>query len=55
MAMFDAVAAFAYWNRAERWGGSDHPAGAYLDLGQIYDLTDVYLRDIISKDRAGKK
>ncbi|MBO9610517.1 MAG: fibronectin type III domain-containing protein [Paenibacillaceae bacterium] len=26
------------------WGGS-YPASAYIDLGQNYDLTDIYLRD----------
>ncbi|RED56597.1 fibronectin type III domain-containing protein [Cohnella lupini] len=32
------------------WGGSDHPSSAYIDLGQSYDLTDVYLRDVNASD-----
>ncbi|MDF2834683.1 MAG: hypothetical protein K0Q63_323, partial [Paenibacillus sp.] len=28
------------------WGSSVYPASAYIDLGQLYDLTDIYIRDI---------
>lgn len=28
------------------WTASDYPASAYIDLGQTYNLTDVYLRDV---------
>jgi len=27
------------------WGSSKYPANAYIDLGQEYDLTDIYLYD----------
>lgn len=28
------------------WNASVYPASAYIDLGQNYDLTDIYLRDV---------
>ncbi|MFD0673432.1 fibronectin type III domain-containing protein [Cohnella sp. GCM10027633] len=28
------------------WTVSDYPLSAYIDLGQSYDLTDIYLRDV---------
>lgn len=28
------------------WGSSPYPASAYIDLGQLYDLSDIYIRDI---------
>lgn len=28
------------------WGSSYYPSSAYIDLGQSYDLTDIYLRDV---------
>ena len=28
------------------WNSTYHPASAYIDLGQTYNLTDIYLRDV---------